>query len=81
MVLGKCLLTLDVLMAGHVLKLLFLMAANQVDLTGLKHAACKNFKWSLMRWRILVIALAWGCVLKDGSNVHRPLGERLLNYP
>ena len=77
MVLGKCLFTLDVLMAGHVLKLLFLMAANHVDLTGLKHAPCKNLRWSLMQWRTFIIALICGGVLKEGSNVHRPLGERL----
>ena len=44
MVFGKCLFTLAVLTAGQVIKLLFLIAANHVDLTGLKHAACKNFK-------------------------------------
>ena len=36
---GKCLVTLDSLRAGQDEKLLCLMAANQVELTGLKQAA------------------------------------------
>ena len=55
---GKCLATLEVLTAGQELKLLWLIASIHVDLTGLKHAACKKRRWSLMRWRMVVALLA-----------------------
>jgi hypothetical protein len=39
--LGKCLRTAGADMPGHVMKLLFFMARSHVDVTGLKHAACR----------------------------------------
>lgn len=41
---GRCLLTAGAVTPGHVTKLLFRMACSQVDVTGLKQAACKY--WS-----------------------------------
>ena len=37
-----CLAMLDLVMAGHVTKLLFLMAVSHVEATGEKQAACKK---------------------------------------
>jgi len=74
---GKCLVTFDVLTAGHVLKLLWLIASIHVDFTGLKHEACRKRKWSLMRCRTVDVLLAWLVCLKVWASVHRPLAVRL----
>ena len=39
---GMCLVMLDLVMAGQVMKLLFLLALSQVEATGEKQAACKK---------------------------------------
>ena len=65
---GKCLETLDVLSAGHVRKWLFLMAASQVDCTGLKAAAWRKVMWSLMRWQTRLTLFNCGCCFKGRKD-------------
>ena len=76
-VLEKCLLTLEVFTAGQVMKLFCLIAANHVDFTGLKHAAWRNFIWSLIQCFIFVRLFACGMFLKFGRMVQSPLGVQL----
>ena len=74
---GMCLAKFDRLIAGHVVKWFCEMACNQVDGTGEKQAACKNFIWSLILWGTVWTELADGVYLKDGTQVQRPFGVRV----
>ena len=69
-----CLAMLDLVMAGHVTKLLFLMALSHVVATGEKQAACKKPSLSLMRWLMRSMLWAVGLFLKEGRQVHNPFG-------
>ena len=72
-----CLATFDWLIAGHVVKWFCEMACNQVDGTGKKQAACKNFICSLILCGTVWTELADGVCLKDGTQVQSPFGVQV----
>ena len=72
-----CLATFDWWIAGHVVKWFWEMACNQVEGTGEKQAACKNFIWSLILCGTVWIELAAGLCLKDGIQVQSPFGVQV----
>ena len=65
---GRCLVTAAVVKPGQVTKWPLSIALVNVDVVGLKHAACKYWMRSVTSdiWTML---LFWGCK----SMVHRPV--------